>query len=159
MTISQFFKTTQRVDGTSYAHMADDRPQWLEVAVYEAHDGETPNDWRYETIVAVVEALEELDDPDDPDGSVELAESLVDVSTCDLVAWLAADVGRISYVDDEQDSAPAAGLFAQLQAGQYRAIDGIRCVMAAAIAGSVERSEASQELLRSRMTAARIAND
>ena len=58
-------------------------PDWLTDLVYDLHNGELPNEWRYATTAALISGLLDGEDPED------LAESLVDIFHADLARWLA----------------------------------------------------------------------
>ena len=72
----------------------------LENIVREAHCGEFPNDWRFDTVDSIASTLAEM--PDSEDWSVEnfkeesyaVAESLVDVYTGALLAWVSENIRR-----------------------------------------------------------------
>ncbi len=89
------FKTKHRPDGTTYTCLVDTAPEWLREAVYEAHDGEMPNEWRYEKCAGLWDAI--IDEANGGVEPYELAEDLIDVYTTDLLAWLTPC--RVHYVD------------------------------------------------------------
>ena len=53
-----------RTDGTTFYSLADGTPDHLIDLVRECHNGELPNDWRYETIATLVHAMLEYSEPD-----------------------------------------------------------------------------------------------
>ena len=142
--ISSYFVRNTRPDGSSFVTLSDDRPEWLQTAVYEAHDGETPNDWRYQTAAHIVELLADYDLADIDDYRDELADSLVDIYTHDLLAWLAADLNRTGYCDeawnDDLASASDDGIVGLIRLGQYVAITAMVDILAAAIADNADQS-------------------
>ena len=78
--------------------------------IHELHDEEWPNDWRYETIVsildAIIESSEYMDSDDEGwDGfAFNVAEQLTSIYTSELAAWFADNGSRAKYhqqaVDD-----------------------------------------------------------
>ena len=77
----------------------------LATFVNELHDGELPNDWRYETIVRILDAL--IEDSEHVSGSdpwlgwdMNVADRLTSIYSSELAAWFAADIGRSCYHDD-----------------------------------------------------------
>ena len=98
MNVSDWFERKTRGDGSTFYSLREVDgqypPDWLHDAVRDAHDDEMPNDWRYDTIHSIVLALEDGSDRD------EIADSLVDVYTSDLIGWLAGNTSRLAYVDD-----------------------------------------------------------
>ena len=85
-------KTNSDGAAESFITLADDRPEWLQTAVRETHQGTLPNDWIYEECRAAVEAFDEgtLDDSEENDGDVHAyADSRVDVYTKALYEWAA----------------------------------------------------------------------
>lgn len=123
---AQHFANAERDDGTEFVQLTDDAPDWLRDAVYEAHDGELPNDWRYETARSIVAGLDEGLEPD------EIAENLVDVYTPDLLAWTSGPPLRIHYVDEAPQDFGAPDPAGQLARGQWLAIDRMVAVLAEA---------------------------
>lgn len=102
MSISRFFETVIRDDSTSFVIWRNDRPDWLRDAVYEAHDVDPPNDWRYEMCSRIADAID-----DDPDAALgdpcEAVRDWADVYTSDLFSWYADNVSRIAYADKVLD--------------------------------------------------------
>ena len=101
-------------DGTSYTYLSEAvywepiRDELLEV-VYAAHDDEMPNDWRYATVAHIVDSLLNYSQPDESPWHVEdyrgisweIAESGADSYTSQNIAWLAENVGRVAFRDDD----------------------------------------------------------
>lgn len=73
--------------------------------VYELHDGELANDWRWKTIVQILDAIIE-DSKDDCDSDhwdnfpFAVADELTSIYTSELFNWLAEYPNRQSYHDD-----------------------------------------------------------
>ena len=77
--VSSLFERATRADGSTYIVLTTTpETEWLRDAVYAAHDGELPNDWRFQICAHIVELLE---DGYSADQHSELADSLVDVYT------------------------------------------------------------------------------
>jgi hypothetical protein len=126
-TLSDYFERRTRDNGESFYTLADGTLDWLHDAVREAHDGELPNDWRYEICAHIVSSLE-----DDPDAdAAELADSLVDVYNVDRVRWLAEDISRAAYVDEADG--PDDDVIGRIGYGQYVCIDRMVSILADAI--------------------------
>jgi hypothetical protein len=91
-------------EGSTFVRLTDDAPEWLTDAVREAHDGELPDDWRYETCELIASMLDErpewLESDDDSDLAHEIADSLTDVYNFDRLTWLAGSLIRPDYVND-----------------------------------------------------------
>jgi len=94
--------------------------------IRELHDGELPNDWRYDTIHWIASAIaSEPADTDWDDIPHQYADNLTDQSTSYLFQWYADVPSRTTYLDDtEYVSHPdqSLALVRQLAAGQYNAI-------------------------------------
>jgi hypothetical protein len=86
--LGSFFVTGKRDNGESFTTLRDDRPEWLQDAVREAHAGDFPNDWIYSECRAACEAIDAGDLSDD-DNLHEHADSRVDVYTRHLYQWAA----------------------------------------------------------------------
>lgn len=132
--IARHFEYAIRTDGSEYWRLTDDAPDWLHDAVYEAHDGELPNDWRYAQCYGIVEYLDQSDNPA-TDGDFEYADTAVEPYTYELLQWYAADLDRISYADENTlEFGPGEGLGHTLLLGQAYAIASMFRTIAAAYA-------------------------
>jgi hypothetical protein len=132
-TLADYFETRTRDDGTRFVTLTDDRPDWLQDAVMEAHDDELPNDWRFETCAAIAEWLDGLLDLDDADDMVsEFADAQVDVYTSDRLRWVAGHLGRVDYCDEaasEYGSGARDGIVDRIGQGQYLCIERMASLM------------------------------
>jgi hypothetical protein len=93
LAISDYFVSGTRDNGETFVTLRDDRPEWLQDAVRDAHRGTLPNDWIYAECLAAVEAYDDstiVDDAGDDGGMHEYADSRVDVYTKELYRWAAA---------------------------------------------------------------------
>jgi len=117
-----YFQQRTRDNGETFYCLADHAPEWVLDAVREAHDGESPDDWRYETCADIFEMYSEYGDEEWI--AEDVAEGLADTYTADLLTWYANNVGRCAYVDDFSDgvSLSNAGLSSVLRMGQQMAI-------------------------------------
>jgi cytosine/adenosine deaminase-related metal-dependent hydrolase len=122
------FATRERDDGTTFVTLRDDAPTWLRDAVYDAHDGEMPNDWRYETCQAICEMID-----DGTEDTQEIADSLVDIYNGDRAAWIAGNLHR-GNVEIERDHLPEdVSVFHLIGLAQYQIITEMAEVLADAI--------------------------
>jgi len=100
-----------RTDGTEYRMLREDCPLHDDLAdvVRSAHDGELPNDWRYDMVYTLAHALLEYSQPsptpwtleDFRDVIGEVAELRTDTGTHALLIWLADNVSRCHFDDVE----------------------------------------------------------
>lgn len=98
--LMHYFETRRRTNGETYTCLKDDAPEWLRDAVMEAHDDESPNDWRYDKCLGIVETIAMCDEVNE-DTAYELnLEGLVDVYTSELTRWLTDYIGRLDIVDE-----------------------------------------------------------
>lgn len=100
--------------------------------IHELHDEEWPNDWRYQTIVfildAIIEASEYMDKDDEGwDGfAFNVADDLTSIYTSELAAWFADNGSRASYHQQAVDDgliADDACLSDHLKIAQYVCIE------------------------------------
>lgn len=82
--------------------LKDRHPVWVQELAHKAHGDMMPDNFRYETIVDVLQALSEGQDPEEP--SLE-----ADVYNHDLLAWLASNLERAGYVDEAVEQFGHAG--------------------------------------------------
>jgi uncharacterized protein YhjY with autotransporter beta-barrel domain len=94
-TMKEYFVRRSRNNGEAFYSLSDDRPEWLHDAVREAHDDETPNDWRYDACYVIACMID--DGEEEP---YAIADSLTDAYTSDLLSWAAGDVSRLAYCDE-----------------------------------------------------------
>lgn len=120
------FTTGKRADGTEYVYQATEDEE-LHNALYQAHGDKLPDDWTYrtfayllerlaETEVNTLEALEEV--------RYEVIDSMIDIYTYDLTAWLHSDINNVYYLSDVlQEGNTITDGFQLLSAAQAQAIN------------------------------------
>lgn len=106
---------------------ADNASEKLKDSVYKAHQDSLPRDWIFGTYADILQRLEEyevktLDDVEEVRS--ELVDSMVDIYTADLTAWLADSISNVEYLTQamEEYGQPQDG-FKLLALAQYMAID------------------------------------
>jgi hypothetical protein len=106
--------------------LAEDRPGWLQEAVYDAHRGALPNDWIFEECRHAVEAFDSGELTSDEDDDVHsYADGRVDVHTKDLYQW-AAEFCLTETFSEAEEEAKDMGM-------PEETLDRIRCIQYAAI--------------------------
>ena len=118
------FEVKKRTDETEFVVLKDTEGELYE-AVRNAHGDRFPDDFIYSTFLSLLERIGdyEIDDDDKlQEYRYEIVESLVDVYTHDLTAWLHKRNDNVFYLsqaiaDGEQDG------FKALSQAQYIAID------------------------------------
>ena len=145
-------KTSTDSGGEPFTTLADDRPDWLQEAVREAHQGTLPSDWIYAECKAAAEAFDEgvFDDCEDDDSVHEYVDGRVDVYTQALYRWAAdfcltetfsvADE-EASDMDDPEMSACEVDLAKRLSNIQYAAIRHIADTMREACIAAAKSTE------------------
>ena len=123
-TLLSAFKRTDNAKSWCLATHEDDE---LTDFIRSLHDGELPNDWRYNTIFWILSAIASEDE-----GTIEwsdvpfsYADNRVDMITSHLFQWYADQPDRVEYVNegiDEGFISKDQVLTSQLMAGQFRAI-------------------------------------
>ena len=131
--LSECLTVEFRTDGTHYSALSSEA-KWDEIRddlqsiVREAHFGEMPNDWRYETVDSIATTLAEM--PDCEDWSVEnfqeesyaVAESLVDIYTGHLLHWIGGNLRRCTW-DDEGIAQPTTDIVELIKLRQFEEIE------------------------------------
>jgi len=111
-------------------------------AIYSAHDGRLPDDYKFEMCRMAVDAIAEASDDDDID---ELRDSATEapVYTAELTKWLASSNDRPGYVDDamKEFGIEKAELLTMLAWGYTLEAQEVFNVMAEAIEAEAENSE------------------
>lgn len=123
-----FFEYKKRGDDM-ITIFTDNAPDDLRESVRNAHDDRLPNDWIFNKYQSILDAFNQYDInsiEDLSDNRAEIVDSLVDIYTADLTAWLASDVNNVYYITESQEEYGAeTDGFKILQIAQYKAIDKI----------------------------------
>jgi hypothetical protein len=98
------FETKTRESGETFTVLADGRPDWLQEAVREAHQGTLPNDWIYAECLAAVEAFDEGSLVGEDDDVHEHTDGRVDVYTKGLYQWAADFCLTDTWASAEQEA-------------------------------------------------------
>ena len=119
----------KREDGSEYVCLWE--TQWkenLQEIIRECHNGEFPNDWRYEIVESIIDSLYEHfitydNDPDLNDfRDYEIVDGLVDIYNYDLAKWLSDDNSR-GYFEDDCFRNDNGDIHDQIRSRQYEEIN------------------------------------
>lgn len=135
--LSGSFVSQTRSDGTVYTCLGSDCPDWIRTAVMLAHDGESPNDGRYELIrwAAVALSEQQFSDSGADDVSevfLELSRDLVPAQTAKLLDWFSENLSRLGDCDDasEEQNLPEQLTVADLLSlGYQRAAESVLSIL------------------------------
>ena len=125
--VAEAFTSRSREDGSSYVCLKEEAPLREEIteAVFAAHDGEMPEDWRWNICRAAAEAAAA-----DPSSELQeiadaVAEDLSTVYQSELLSWFAEKPSRLSYVEEAAESlGRQESAIAELHLGQWFAASG-----------------------------------
>lgn len=134
--LAKQFETRTRDSRTRYVTLIDGRPDWIYDAVVMAHEDELPDDWRYETCQSICYLID-----DGITEASEIADSLADIYTSDLIAWLGGHWCRPVWVDNARADGliePDADLETQLRIGQYCCIESMASIFLQAVQDNQE---------------------
>ena len=95
--------TDTREDGSSFIKTAPDSPDWIRDAIREAHDGELPNDTRYNLIEDCIQAITDRDFSDKEEAGNAIFEMSRDVTpgqSSSLLLWFSANTSRLHDCDE-----------------------------------------------------------
>tara|TARA_A100001035_G_C27617703_1_gene423950 strand:+ start:200 stop:685 length:486 start_codon:yes stop_codon:yes gene_type:complete len=133
-TLRAAFTRDKRDDGSTFwclteqaRQSVDDLTEWLR----DLHDGELPNDWRYETIVDICDTLMDEDDLSNADPgelSIGIANNLTDIYNHSLFQWYADIPSRVDYIEEAVSEGlidSNADTIARLIVGQSQCIEGM----------------------------------
>jgi len=134
LSISIFYYSLEikdRKDKSSYVALRDNMfKNKLQSLVMDCHNGEMPNDWRYEMVDDIVTHLyyeivehNNIDSVDDArDAISDQVDSSTDIYNTELLKWLQGDLRREAFNDDGLK--PENGdIYNIIQARQYEEID------------------------------------
>lgn len=125
--IAEAFTSRSREDGSSHVCLKEDAPLREEIteAVFAAHDGEWPSDWRWRVCQAAADALAEDPTADLQEIADQVGEDLSTVYTSELLAWFAENPARLSYVEEAAESlGRQESAIAEMHLGQWFAASG-----------------------------------
>ena len=128
-TMRSAFELRAREDGSEFWALtpeARQTPDDLATFIRELHDGELPNDWRYQKIVQILDAIVEIskynENPCWFDEAPMIADQLTCPYTAELAAWIGENAGRANYHDEAMEEGCIAGNASQavrLQVNQF----------------------------------------
>ena len=107
-----------------YYSIKDDHPDkdFIQSLVYELHDNELPNDWRYQIIYTLLLDFVDIESSDDVQDRIhELVDGAVDIYNADLLKWVQEDLSR-GYIESEFTTGKE-GLFERITQAQYEVIN------------------------------------
>jgi hypothetical protein len=143
------FAHSTRPDGSTYWHSTTEDHIRL---IYDMHNEELPNDWRYERIVSLVgmlldavqeKAANSIDELDLPELVADMDfDSLIDVYNYDLLEW-AKLPGRLGAYEGYMGSKPTGDIPTQLQQEQRFCIDRMAHVLMQHVEGQCLDPDAS----------------
>ncbi len=116
----------KREDGSEYVCLWEN--QWnenLQEIIRECHNGEFPNDWRYQIVDSIIESLYEhfITYNNDCDlDEYEIVDNLVDIYNYDLAKWLSDDNSR-GYFEDDCFKNDNGDIHDQIRSRQYEEIN------------------------------------
>ena len=121
-----------REDKSEYVCLWDNQfKDNLQEIIRECHNGEFPNDWRYDIVDSIIDSLYEHfitydNDPvlDDYRDSLELEtiDGLVDIYNYDLAKWLSDNNSR-GYFEDDEFKNDNGDIHDQIRSRQYEEIN------------------------------------
>ena len=129
-TLRAAFKQETRDDGSKFysCQHVDAGTELLEF-IQDLHDDELPNDWRYDTIVSILDALCEVNDlnsyQDIYDLAGGIADNITDIYNSDLLKWYADNTSRLCYIEEAESEgiiSDGASIDARLTIGQNACI-------------------------------------
>jgi hypothetical protein len=127
-TLRSAFEEKHRDNGSSFWACTDQVGDSLQKLIRDLHDDELPNDWRYQTIVGILDAIVEMSEDASTewlDASSVIADRLTSVWTSELAAWIGENGNRASYHDDAMAEGLICGevsLHDRLAVAQYQCI-------------------------------------
>ena len=123
-TISEFAKELQgmfitdtRDNGEKFIKTIDNRPEWLQELIREAHGDMMPEDYKYQF---VSDAIDYIADNGNDEELLDYPEIEPDCYTSDLTAWLNSDNRRVYYLTEVLEEMDIKDGFQALAAAQLQ---------------------------------------
>lgn len=125
--LEQLFTFSKRENGETFFHAKNSCTDSDRDLIRSFHGMDIlPDDFRFETIVNLLDKLNEYDFENvdqlrDHAGDCEIVDSLVDVYTAHLTAWLASHNNRVEFCNEAVSEGLADGsdIIKTMQCGQY----------------------------------------
>jgi len=92
------FEHKKRINGASFYSLKDSAPKELKELVQAAHEGMSPDDYKYEY---ALDALYMLSESENDGMENRINEIEADSYTSDLLAWVSSNLERLGYVDEQ----------------------------------------------------------
>lgn len=136
------FELKERDNGDSFYTLRDGSPEWMQEAIFAAHDnGEMlPNDWSYWACAMMADAIDDYlrIDPDAElsDCIAENADALIPAYNAQRTDWLASHTYRALRVDDavaEYGWPNDGGIFQAIAYGIHSELSAVGHAIASAI--------------------------
>lgn len=128
-TLRAAFEQDVRDDGSKYWRLTAEAKQSVDdltFFLHELHGDELPNDWRYETIINILDAIiEDNGNTYRGDLAFGIADNLTDTYNSDLLKWYADCLNRLKYPEIARDQGlirDGLNVIAQLTIGQSECI-------------------------------------
>jgi hypothetical protein len=124
---SATFERRERANGETFVCLADNKKDWMENAVFAAHDAGNigPNDSTYLLIEKVVDHLANAEPKDADEAYQALNEIESDIYTHDLLRWLSSSLYNVEYLETAVVEYGAIDGFGILSLAQYAALQEI----------------------------------
>lgn len=124
---SEAFERRQRDNGETFVCLADNKKDWMQNAVFAAHDAGNigPNDSTYEMIEKIIDHLANAEPKDADEAYDALREIESDIYTHDLLNWLSSSVYNVEYLETAVVEYGAVEGFNILSLAQYAALQEI----------------------------------
>lgn len=100
-------ESATRDDGSTYIRKTTDAPDWISETIYDAHNGELPNDARYSLIRDAIAAIADqcYETAGDAENDVStLSDDLTPIYTTDLLQWFAGNNTRLEDCDEAMET-------------------------------------------------------
>lgn len=100
-TFAQSFETRTRANGDLFHCLKDDRPEWVQDAVREAHGDKLPDDWTYAQCDMAASLIREQIQCDiEPCDLLDEITVEADCYYSNLTTWLAGHNGNLDFVNE-----------------------------------------------------------
>ena len=128
--LSSSFELRTRSDASTYLALSDGTADWIREAVRLSHNGELPNDSRYELIrdASVAISDQQFTDIEEARSAVfDLSADLLPTYSSDLLEWFSANTSRLCDCDDylEQSGDSVSSVSAALELGYRFAVEDV----------------------------------
>lgn len=130
--VLSFIEEKTRDDGSTFKAFKSEAPEWCRSLAMVAHDGEFPNDSRYDLICKALDSIADSDAKEESEAMEEVRQWSLDALPCwttSLLSFFAENAGRLKYCDQAMEDGSAESIDDILSEGWRLCFEEVLCTV------------------------------